>query len=235
MVAARKLRIKDIVIGKLELTDDSNNILVSNFGNNDEVRICGTVVNRFISDDGNYGNLLIDDGSESILTKFWRADVSRLKGFDRGDFVDVVAGVKEYKDEKYLQPVHLFKCDIHDWIEFQLEVALGIKELVESGEWKELPVYEDLANSPFDDDEVQVAGHESKYDKDIDDSFEEESIIFDDDDINRAVLESIDKNPMTKDEIIKKTMLDEIDVMLSIKELLESGDIFEVDGKYKRS
>ena len=48
------------------------------------------------------------------------------------------------------------------------------------------------------------------------------------------MLESIDDAGITKDGIISKTGLDDIDVMLSIKELLETGDIFEVDGTYKR-
>jgi hypothetical protein len=63
---------------------------------------------------------------------------------------------------------------------------------------------------------------------------EEDSLIFDDDEITRAVLDAIGEAGDTKDDIISKTSLDEIDVMLSLKELLERGDIFEVDGAYKR-
>jgi len=52
--------------------------------------------------------------------------------------------------------------------------------------------------------------------------------------IARVVLESLSDKGISKEDIIQKTGLDEIDVMLSIKELLEGGEVFEVDGLYKR-
>jgi len=230
-VAARKLRIKDIIMGRLESDNGSRNTLITNLGESNEIRVCGTIVNTFVSDDENYGNLILDDGSESIQIKFWRNDVNTVKKYNVGDFSDVIAGVREYNDERYLQPIQLFKGDIHKWIRFQLQVALDIKKLIDSASWGALPHNEskdeimELDDFSSDEDFSNV-GNE--------DSFEEDSIIFDDDDINKAVIEALGSEPMTKEEIIKKTMLDEIDVMLSIKELMESGDLFEVDGKYKK-
>jgi len=231
-VAARKLRIKDVIAGRIVSDDDSKNSLVTNFGESREVRVCGTVVSKFISDDENYGNLVLDDGSESIQLKFWRSDVDTVRRFEAGDFTDVLANVREYNDEKYLQPVQLFKRDVHGWIRFHLDVALSIKGLVEEGSWSEAQDMGSLHDVEEQLDEYDEM--EKNFAPSNDDSFEEDSIVFDDDDINRTVMDAMGKDPMSKEEIIKKTMLDEIDVMLSIKELLENGDIFEIDGKYKR-
>jgi len=230
-VAARKLRIKDVIIGRLESDGGSRNTLTTNFGESHEVRVCGTVVNKFISDDENYGNLVLDDGSESIQLKFWRADVDQVRQYEVGDFSDVIATVREYNEERYLQPVQLFKGDVHRWIRFHLDVALRIKQLSSSSNW-ETESFESPQEDGFDKEIYSDSG--PSYEQSVDDTFEEDSIIFDDDDINRAVLEAMENEPLSKDEIIGKTSLDEIDVMLSIKELLESGSIFEVDGKYKK-
>jgi len=230
-VAARKLRIKDVIVGRLVNDGDARNYLMTNFGENNEVRVCGTIINKFVSDDENYGNLILDDGSESIQLKFWRSDVDTVRKYEVGDFTDVLATVREYNEEKYLQPIQIFKRDVHGWIRFQLDVALAMKKLVDEGSWNgakyDIPTDDTTGDAleNFDDAEGSYSSE---------DFFEEDSIIFDDDDINRTVVESMGSEPLSKEEIIKRTMLDEIDVMLSIKELLEIGDIFEVEGKYKK-
>jgi len=228
-LAATKLRIKDVVNGSLDGVEGSRSKLLTHFGHHDEVRVCGTVMSRFISDDEKYGNLLLDDGSESIQAKLWRADVSKISSFEQGNFIDMVAQVREYNDEKYLYPIHMFLSDVHAWIKFQLQVALSIKSLDDSGKWEHTKT-PDLSYP----EEKADNGTSKDIENGIDDSFEEDDIVFDDDEINKAVIGALEDAVLSKEEIINKTSLDEIDVMLSLKELLESGDIFEVEGKYKK-
>jgi len=241
-VAARKLRVKDVVYGSILPRERGTPRLRTNFGEHEEVRLCGTVLNTFINDEGTYGNLVIDDGSASIVAKFWRGDVNRVKETALGDILDVVATVGEYNNEIYVQPSSIFTTDLHAWIYFQLSVASEIRRLDEQGNWKRVEERSsDEAASSFE--QYQDAQDQRQWSNETSsasatgeevDSFEEDTIIFDDDEITRTVLESLGEEGSTKDEIVEKTDLDDIDVMLALRELMESGDIFEVDGTYKK-
>ncbi len=238
-MAARKVRIKDVVFGMIGQQGRLLNIS-TNFGNFEEVRLCGTAISKFINDEATYGNFVLDDGSETIMAKFWRGDITRLDEIKKGDILDIIGTVGEYNGEIYVQPVNIFKTDINTFLKFHLEVALSIKQLREKGEWKDVIAPQldspDMPTTQTYEDDYNIPKSSPDHDltESVEGSFEEDNIVFDDDEITRVVLESLSDKGISKEDIIQKTGLDEIDVMLSIKELLEGGEAFEVDGLYKR-
>jgi hypothetical protein len=239
-VAAHKLRIKDIHAGTFSLQERPPHTITTNFGTFTEVRICGTVVSTYMNDTQSYGTIVVDDATDTIALKFWRERVPLVQSVQPGDILDVIGTVSEYNEELYLSPVAFYKKDLPSWIAFHLDIASRIRSLDSAGTWVSVaaPSGQERPGKQEYGETQRSRGNEAYSeagDVSYDDSdFEEESLIFDDDEITRAVLDAIETDGSTKDAIISKTGLDDIDVTLSIKELLESGDIFEVDGTYKR-
>jgi len=68
------------------------------------VHIVATVVGKFMADDGNYGTLTLDDGSDTIRVKAFGPDVKLVENSEVGKLVRFVGKVKEYNSEVYLSP-----------------------------------------------------------------------------------------------------------------------------------
>ena len=66
-------------------------------------RILATVMNVFRSEDGNFGSVTLDDGSDTIRAKAFK-DLAVLDGVAVGDLVDAVGKVREYNGEIYMMP-----------------------------------------------------------------------------------------------------------------------------------
>jgi len=79
--------------------------------NGEKVRVMATVVSKFISNDGNYSTLTLDDGTDTIRVKGWREDARTIDTFEVGDIVDVIASVREYDGEIYLSPLTMRKVE----------------------------------------------------------------------------------------------------------------------------
>ncbi|MCS7134909.1 MAG: OB-fold nucleic acid binding domain-containing protein [Candidatus Aenigmarchaeota archaeon] len=69
-----------------------------------KVKLIGTVVDKFVSENGNYSTITIDDESGNIRVKVFREDVSILDNIEIGDMVVVVGKIKQYADEIYVIP-----------------------------------------------------------------------------------------------------------------------------------
>jgi len=98
--------------------------------NGDEVyrvRSIGTIIVKFLSDDGNYGFLVLDDGTSTIRIKAWQDNVTKIKFYDIGDLVEVFAGVQEYEGEVYLSPIIIRKIYNPNW-ELVRKIELHKKE-----------------------------------------------------------------------------------------------------------
>jgi len=67
------------------------------------VRILATAVDKFVSENGKFASLTLDDGSDTIRAKVFNA-LSLFEKIEKGDIVDVVARIKQYQDEVYLLP-----------------------------------------------------------------------------------------------------------------------------------
>ncbi len=68
-------------------------------------RVMGTIVQSFLSNDGTYCALTLDDGTETIRVKGWREDAKAMESFQTGQIVDVIGHIREYDGEVYLSPV----------------------------------------------------------------------------------------------------------------------------------
>jgi len=64
--------------------------------------LIATVIDKFVSEDGNYGTLVIDDGSDAIRVKVFRDAVSLITNVEKGDMVLVIGKVREYGGELYI-------------------------------------------------------------------------------------------------------------------------------------
>lgn len=66
------------------------------------VSLLATVVSKFVSEDGNYAAITIDDGSDTIRVKAFGPDVAVIKDLQVGVIIRFVGKVKEYNEELHL-------------------------------------------------------------------------------------------------------------------------------------
>jgi hypothetical protein len=81
----------------------------------DRARVMGTVVQRFLSNDGTYSALTLDDGTETVRVKGWREDAAMMSSFDVGQVLDVIGHVREYDGEIYLSPITINGIGDPNW------------------------------------------------------------------------------------------------------------------------
>ena len=88
-------------------------------------RVMGTVVDKFISSQSDYGSITIDDGTETIRVKGWKNQNSLLNSVQIGDIVDVIGKVREYRGEIYLVPELIINVADPNWeLVRELEIML---------------------------------------------------------------------------------------------------------------
>lgn len=98
-------------------------------------KIVGTIVDKFMSDDGNYSSVTIDDETDAIRTKAFKEDADFFDEFEIGDHVMLVGKVREYNDENYIIPEILKKVN-HNYASYhKLKI---LKELVKEKKINEL-------------------------------------------------------------------------------------------------
>ncbi len=66
--------------------------------------LVGTIVDKFMSEDGNYSSITVDDDSDSIRIKAFKEDSNIFSNLETGDLVMVIGKVREYADENYIIP-----------------------------------------------------------------------------------------------------------------------------------
>lgn len=77
-------------------------------------RILGTIVNRYVTGDRNYGFLVIDDTTDTIRVKVFK-NAEILRRMKIGDLVDVFGNVEEYEDEIYIKPELIKRVHDPNW------------------------------------------------------------------------------------------------------------------------
>ena len=208
VMVCRKLRVIDIVSGEW---DDENQDVKTVFGKVNEIRAFGTVMDKFVTEDGKYSFIILDDGTETMRLKTWRDDVRRMDGIEKGDIVDVIGKLNYYNEEIYISPKIIKKISYNFWLLRHLEIIENLKTL------------------PQEEIEVKKVKEEVKEKKEEIDEFE----ILDTDKTTKKILEILESGELSKEEIIKKTSLDEIDVELALRELADEQKIEEKNGKFK--
>ncbi|RLI99743.1 MAG: hypothetical protein DRP06_02990 [Candidatus Aenigmatarchaeota archaeon] len=67
------------------------------------VRILATVLDKYVSEDGNYASLTLDDTTDTIRCKIFK-ELDIIETIEKGDLVDLIGKIKEYNGERYIQP-----------------------------------------------------------------------------------------------------------------------------------
>lgn len=130
---AYKVWISDIVNGNYIRQEGFNpNYVELNGKKVSRVNILATVVGKFTADDGNYGALTLDDGTETIRVKVFGPDVVKIANIDIGQLVRVVAKIKEYNEERYLAPDFVKEISDPNWLIVQW-LELGAPKLPADG------------------------------------------------------------------------------------------------------
>ncbi|MBI4017606.1 MAG: hypothetical protein HY366_01525 [Candidatus Aenigmarchaeota archaeon] len=94
-------------------------------------RVLGTVMNRFVSEDGQYGFLVLDDESETIRVKFFK-NTKAMEGVEIGDLVDVIGKLRQYEGELYVQPEIVRKVENPNFLVLRLAELAHQKRRIES-------------------------------------------------------------------------------------------------------
>ncbi|RLJ01347.1 MAG: hypothetical protein DRP10_04275 [Candidatus Aenigmatarchaeota archaeon] len=88
------------------------------------VRVLATVIDKFVSEDGNYATLTLDDTTDTIRCKIFMnsnfsdnlsrqnlIDLETINNIEKGDLIDVIGKIKEYNEERYIQPEIIVKIE----------------------------------------------------------------------------------------------------------------------------
>lgn len=180
-LTAKKVRIVDITSGKFfpgSKEDMKPSYVITLSGQRiSRVNLIATVTDKFLSEDGNYCTITVDDGSEAIRVKTFKENVELLRDVEPGDLVLVMGKIKEYNNEVYVNGEIARKVDVNyenlrrleilnDLID-QEKTVKEIKNLVEQMSEEELKEY---VKSKFEMDEesLQVVREGLKVVKEVD-------------------------------------------------------------------
>ena len=104
-MTAKKVRISDIVNGRWEKKEGMvPSFVVTPNGNEiSRARIMGTVVSRFVAEDGNFASLTLDDSTETMRIKTFKT-AKPIDSFETGNIVEIIGKIREYMGEIYMIP-----------------------------------------------------------------------------------------------------------------------------------
>lgn len=115
-MTAKKVRLSDLIGGEWIKKEgmEPSFVLTKNGEKVSRARIMATVVSKFMSEDGNFGSITLDDATDTIRVKCFK-EMGPIAGVEVGDIVDVVGKVREYAEEIYLMPEAVFKVENPNW------------------------------------------------------------------------------------------------------------------------
>ncbi len=104
-MTARKVRVSELMNGKWVKREGMEpSFVITELGEKvSRARLLGTVFGVFLSEDGNFGSITLDDGTDTIRAKTFKT-VKPLSDLKPGDLVEVVGKVREYNQEIYIIP-----------------------------------------------------------------------------------------------------------------------------------
>ncbi len=103
---AVKVRIADLSKGAWK----EKFLELPNGENISRARVMATIVGKFISEDKAFGNLTLDDSTDTIRAKTWD-NIKIVADSEIGNIVDVIGKVRIYNGEVYLVPEIIRKID----------------------------------------------------------------------------------------------------------------------------
>jgi RPA family protein len=134
-MTAKKVKIADIAAGEWVQQDGMEpSYVVAKTGERvSRARILATIVSKFLSEDGNFGSVTIDDGSDTMRAKCFK-DMTPLQKAESGQLVDLIGKVREYNGEIYVMPEVVKQvADPNMLLLRKLELAKRSRELEKSG------------------------------------------------------------------------------------------------------
>lgn len=202
---AKKVRIFDIVNGKYfpgSKEEMRPSYLITSLGEKvSRVNLVASVTEKFLSEDGNYSAITIDDGSEAIRVKAFREAVDLLRGIEQGDLVLVIGKIKEFNGEIYING-EVVRKDIDKNLESLRKLEILDKTI------QQKKIAEEIKNLSTQISEEELKSYAEKY------SMDSESL--------QMILES------KKLEIDYKPKILEVIETLDTGEGVEIGKLFEV-------
>jgi hypothetical protein len=101
-----RARISDIINGNFVHKEglEPSYVLTNSGQRISRAYLIGTIVDKFMSENGNYSSITIDDDSDSIRIKAFREQVNIFDNFNLGDLVMVIGKIRNYSDENYIIP-----------------------------------------------------------------------------------------------------------------------------------
>lgn len=104
-MTAKKVWISEIINGRWVKREGMEpSFVVTDPGEKvSRARVLGTIVQTFMAEDGNFGSVTLDDGTDTIRAKTFKT-VKPLDAFKEGDNVDLIGKVREYNGEVYIIP-----------------------------------------------------------------------------------------------------------------------------------
>jgi RPA family protein len=221
-----KARISDVVSGKFVKKEglEPSYVLTELGQRVSRVNLLGTIVDKFMSEDGNYSSVTIDDDSDSIRIKAFKEDARIFENLEIGDLVMVIGKVREYAEENYIIPEIVKKIANPNYeCLHNLEILKQLvkqKKIIEEIKGKEIGDIEELKKK-YDVDAEAVDGAVESL------NTEEEK----NEDYKPLVLETLDKLDKEKGvefkKLLKESKLQENIFEEVINELLSNGTCFE--------
>ena len=177
------------------------------------VNLVATVVGKFLSDDGNYGALTLDDSTDTIRCKAFGPDVARLKDANIGDVVRFIGKVREYNEEIHLSPEVVKVIDDKNWL-LAWKMELGEPKVI------------DAPARPASTAALKETGTQASLDQPKEEKPSQPEENFSANVLK--IIKDLDKGDGAKTEaIIEASKLEVDEAKNVIAGLLKSGDIFE--------
>lgn len=164
-VPAKKARISDMVTGKYFAGSKEElkpSYIITSMGQKiSRVNLIATVIDKFMSEDGTYISLTVDDGTDAIRVKAFKENVNILSNFELGELINAIGKLKEYNGEIYINAEiakriedpnyeNLRNMEILKELIEQKKIIGEIRGLVDQLSYEELREY---AKNKFDLDE----------------------------------------------------------------------------------
>ncbi len=132
-MVARRATVSDITEGTYYIQEgfDPNYVVTPFSLGISRARVTGTIMDTYLNDDGNYGFMVLDDGSDTIRLKFFN-ETEPLQYISAGAIVEVIGKVREYNEERYIMPELVVPKDIHH------ELLRKIEYINFRSEWEQL-------------------------------------------------------------------------------------------------
>lgn len=151
---AKKVRISDLLNGKYFYVSKEEmklRYVVTPFGEKvSRVNLIGTVIDKFVNEDGNYSSVTVDDGTEAIRVKSFEG--LPFEKFELGDSVRVIGKLKEYNGDLYI---------LHELIEKVRDVNFELLSRIEvlNNLIKQKKIVDDIKSLSSQVDEVELKSY----------------------------------------------------------------------------